>query len=642
MFRPTRMTKLDMLVLQRDAETVTRTLGNLGAIHFTRANEHPEALPLGDVEHDEMRRSVLELQARCDALCEELGVAPEYNEETSIVYLEAVQTGLADIERESASVTMKYRDFKQRRAHLEKLLDEVMPYKDMEIPLERLNSFSFLHFALGTIERAKNAIFRSECPKGTVVFELPAAPSQEPDRIHIMAACARSSRWALQTALENASFEADNIIERQKGLGSEIYGSCDKELVEVRAAMAGIEAQRSALAQRFGDQLVSYRKTLNHQIQILDAHKNYGSTGSTYLISGWVPTDKVDGIMAEIQKLVGNRTVVELRAPKPGDEEAPVHLKNHPLVRPFELLVSGYSTPSYNEVEPTILVAISFLLMYGIMFADMGHGMLLALIGLAVNKKMKPQASRDLGYIMGCAGVSGFLFGILEGKFLGWKMWEPLLIHPEEQVMLFMGVVVGLGALMISAGLILNIINRFLIRDYEKAFLDKAGIVGALFYWGALALAARTIAGVVIQTWHVVLLAIPLVLLFFKEPIIAILKKKKHLFHEGFMMTIMMEIIELLEILSGYLANTISFARIMGFALSHSFLCLVVVDIIGMVLKLPAGPVLAVIVGIIGHGIIIGLEGLVVGIQCMRLQYYEFFSRFFRGGGTAYRPFRLG
>ena len=249
--------------------------------------------------------------------------------------------------------------------------------------------------------------------------------------------------------------------------------------------------------------------------------------------------------------------------------------------------------------------------------------------------------------------VGGVVYGSCFGKTAeqGW-FFPPLWHEPLERATTLLLVMVGLGVFMISLGLILNVINRMRSRDVAGGVLDKYGIVGIWFYWGALGLVFRYAVLGQGALWEVLVLLVPPVLLIvFREPILPLLDHRSRLkaarseSGAGGSSSLAMQafegVVDLVEGVMSYLANTISFVRVGAFALAHAGFMLAIFETEKVVRTFPAGAMLSVVVLVVGNILVVGLEGLVIGIQALRLEYYEFFSKFFQGQGRAFHPFGL-
>jgi V/A-type H+-transporting ATPase subunit I len=196
---------------------------------------------------------------------------------------------------------------------------------------------------------------------------------------------------------------------------------------------------------------------------------------------------------------------------------------------------------------------------------------------------------------------------------------------------------VGFGVLLIIIAMFINIINSIKARDWGKVFFDTNGVAGLLFY-GALICSVlliftgKALPGAIIM---VLFFGVPLLLLFFKEPLTHVIQKKSKIFPEHRAMFFVESTFELFEVLLSYVTNTISFLRVGAFALSHAAMMGVVMLLAGAETANPN-----IIALVIGNIFVAGMEGLIVGIQVLRLEYYEMFSRFYKGSGKEFKPYK--
>lgn len=323
----------------------------------------------------------------------------------------------------------------------------------------------------------------------------------------------------------------------------------------------------------------------------------------------------------------------------------PTRLHNHPLVRPFEMFVTMYGMPSQQDIDPTPLVAITYSLLFGAMFGDLGQGLLLCLLGLLVSKK----TGSALGGILVRVGVCSAGFGLLYGSVFGNEtLLEPLYhalgIGPIQvmngatinQILIL---AVAAGAVMILLAICINIIQGIKQHDAARAVFDANGIAGLLLY-------SALLVGFVLQMFFhihvfvplyiILFVVLPAMLIFLKEPCLKLLRHAKHIAPaDGIGSYIAESFFELFEVFLSFAANTMSFLRVGGFVLSHAGMMLVVYTLADM-LQGAAIPVL-----ILGNLFVMALEGMIVGIQVLRLEFYEIFSRFYHGDGVPFAPIVL-
>ncbi len=381
--------------------------------------------------------------------------------------------------------------------------------------------------------------------------------------------------------------------------------------------------------------------------------------------SGYVPKKEAKRF-SELMTSSGGVTVTVREGEE--DTKAPVKLKNNFIFRPFEMFVKMYGLPAADGIDPTPLVAITYMLMYGMMFGDVGQGLLIFLLGLVLTRFTK----LGLAPIMTRIGLSSALFGVLYGSVFGREDIIPPFFHipkiyqllgyseaPENifqvsTVLLVAALAVGIILVIIS--MLVNIIIGIKSRNAEAIIFGPSGVLGLIFYVGLIAgLGLQMLAGIpIMQPYYVIpVIVLPLVLMFFKEPIVnavKLIKTKDSENKKGKILAyfrsgegkekksignfIIEGFIELFETCLTYLTNTMSYLRIGGFVLSHAGLMLVF-DVVANMAGEGAGKI---IILVIGNLFVTGFEGLLVGIQVLRLEFYELFSRFFKGGGKPFSP----
>jgi V/A-type H+-transporting ATPase subunit I len=294
-------------------------------------------------------------------------------------------------------------------------------------------------------------------------------------------------------------------------------------------------------------------------------------------------------------------------------------------------------------VDPTIFVGITFLLMFGMMFGDVGHGLVLLAGGVALAAKSRRFG--DAGKLVAYCGIASVLFGILYGSLFGLEgVLPPVWVTPLEGVTDLFKAAIGFGVVVVSLGIVLNIVNGVKTHSFPEGFFDQSGPLVGIAYWAGVGIAIKFMTSSDRASYPMIFLGfflIPLVLLFMKGPILRLLGRSKEVFPEGVTTYVMSGIIEIMEILIGYLANTMSFIRVAAFGLAHAGLFVAVFSLAEVVATKPGGMVLSWLVLIGGNALIILLEGLVVTIQALRLEYYEFFGKFFKGDGVKYDPVAL-
>ncbi|MCK4924954.1 MAG: ATPase V, partial [Spirochaetes bacterium] len=327
----------------------------------------------------------------------------------------------------------------------------------------------------------------------------------------------------------------------------------------------------------------------------------------------------------------------------------------------------------YGTIDPTFFVIFAYLVMFGLMFADVGQGLILALVGIIgtalFKKKGKKESAQNLMRLIAWCGFSAAAFGVLFGSYFGRSLLPPLWFdfhgvvigNPHGQSLVrdlfdILSIAVYFGIAIIGTGLLFNWLNLVKSKKWANLILDKGGIIGGWIYAGGIYAAHYLIRNGYRQLPDgrslMLLVGIPAVLLFLKHPIFSAAGRRKApqgAQHRGgfsifsLLNLIMVGIVELLEVFSGYLSNTLSFLRVAGLGIAHVSLMTAFFELARMAGSGSSGAytVWSVLILITGNLLVIGLEGLSAGIQSLRLHYYEFFTKFLRGSGDVYAPVSL-
>ena len=334
----------------------------------------------------------------------------------------------------------------------------------------------------------------------------------------------------------------------------------------------------------------------------------------------------------------GKNESLENRFRKP-----PTKLKNPRIFKPFEMFIRMYGLPNYQEFDPTIFVAVTYSIIFGAMFGDVGQGLCLFIGGMLLYKFKK----MNLAAIVGSCGIFSTIFGFCFGSVFGFEdVIEPLWLRPTEAMttLPFIGnlntvfvVAVALGMGLVILMMVFHIINSLRAKQLGEALFDTNGVAGLVFYGAVAAVVVLYMTGNALPAGIVlvVMFVVPLLVIACKEPLTNKLNKKKELIEGGKGMFVVQAFFEMFEVLLSYFSNTLSFVRIGAFAVSHAAMMQVVMMLAGA----ENGGTPNIIVVIIGNLIVLGMEGLIVGIQGLRLQYYEFFSRFYKGDGREFKPY---
>ena len=430
-------------------------------------------------------------------------------------------------------------------------------------------------------------------------------------------------------------FERIDISEAVVGTPAESIHKLEEDItkaeeetaIEIKVYEEFIENSRTQF-----DEIYSYIYYLH---KTADIKKYAAHTEESFYLSGWIPKGSMNVLEGQYKRK-GISFFFE-DAAQMESLKSPTALKNFKIIRPFEFIVKTYGTPAHNEIDPTLFVAITYVLMFGLMFGDVGHGFILVALGLVIYFVKKI----DLAGIAVMCGISSIVFGFVYGSIFGnEEILTPLYANPMHNIMNMLIASIVFGVAVILIAMTINIINAVKAGKFKEVLFDKNGIAGVVFYLGVIIFAlVMVISGKTLTSFIFIVcfFILPMILMFLKEPLLNIMKGKKMLPEKEKATFLVEAFFEVFEAILSFLTNTLSFMRIGAFALSHAGLSLAVWSVYNLI-EGKAGGIIALIIGNI---LIMVLEGLVVGIQGLRLEYYELFSRFFKGDGREFKPVKI-
>lgn len=327
------------------------------------------------------------------------------------------------------------------------------------------------------------------------------------------------------------------------------------------------------------------------------------ATDAFHVYEGFIPTKH----LAACQNQVREDPKVLLVQSDVG-RDPPVRLVNHRWVRPFELFVKAYGLPDYRGIDPTLWVAVVYTFLFGVMFGDVGQGAVILAIGYVFQPPIK--------HIVMTLGASAMVFGFLYGSVFGFEHVLPALwLRPSEEINYLIYLSVVLGMVMVSGSILLNVLTGWRQKAYKEVFVGASSVTGLGFYGG--------LVGVVFteNLWFLGL-GVPFVAVLMAK----LVKRPKDIFAI---------VMETFEQVMAYGTNTLSFIRVGAIVLSHSAM-------MGAVFMLSQNMSLAGSILMVGLGnlFVMAMEVMVVGIQVLRLNYYEMFSRYYKSGGRGFVPLR--
>ena len=649
MLRSVPMAHFRAQVPNRDAAVATRAIAAVGLLHLVDIAHGHTAADASPPGVRDLYAAFRDIVHRIHATADRLGTPRDdiagaidgdditdfaIERDRILLVLEPVEARVQEIVRRMSEARERVTATRDRCADAERL-------RAADVDLQRATALRFAVVRLGIAPaEALPSIPAILAPASHAVIPL----DEQAGTILFAAAVPAHARARLDEAMRLTSARAVACP----------VSSDPETLTQAESALA--DAQRALEEERNASRspLEQIARRAETAMLLLQAQTFFAAAGRFVVISGFVPRDSAERLAQRVRTVTNDRAIVDVEPVEsvPGVSEGtlrvPILHHNPLLLRPFQKLIDVYGTPSYAEVEPTAFFALGFLAMFGLMFGDVGHGAVLFSAGWFLFRYIP--RFLDYGILLMEAGTASALFGVLYGSVFGIRGLIPTLwLEPIDDLPQFMMIAVGFGVVIVSGGLILNIINSWRGGDWKAALYGPRGVTGTMLYWVTLVVLARAFVPSTVRIPGVVLGAVVLaaiVLIAGARPLMRLLGRDTQRPRPAVRATplwlhALEASVELVDTLFSFFANTISFVRIAAFAAVHAGVFIAIFALADTIAAMRFGGVLSIVVHVAGNALVILLEGLTVSVQVLRLEYYEFFGKFFRGGGEPYAPLTL-
>ncbi len=652
MARTAAMRLVELMVLKEDIDSVLKYIGSLGAFQFqTRAEEGEKAQTPEQSLFDRLEKARVSLELpELDGLKGELQLPEEGDYDTAVKIIETAEE-LHNTEIQCG----------ENAKHALAEYNEAVAFTNLKVSYSELESLSFMTIRVGKIDPSKFDSLKAAAGSSVTIVKLGE------DGSRILAASSKKGRFQMDSVLKDSGFVEIEIPKDFMGIPDDYLAALKDNLEKQNVLQEDAKKSRLGYAQTHRDMIYGLLQKYSVASSISHIKASLESTEYVYRITGWIPAYLSREMLKSVDAMTEKRTSLREYLPSEvpsvvsGQEKVPVHVRHGKVVQNFERMIFSYGSPLYGTIDPTPFVAVFFTILFGIMFGDAGQGLCFLIVGiLCCLRKIKISGWEKFGPVFCCIGVSSTIMGILTGEFFAnEKVLEPLAMwitglfgesrpvilhmmpssdpHSIMNMFKFFGFTIAVGFVINTCGIFINMINQFSLHRPGKAIFGKTGVTGALFFWYVVyfGLSVAFLGHVPSVIDYVIILGTLLVTAF-GEPLERLVEGHRPVMENGLLSCIIGAVVEIIEIVSSYLSNTVSFVRVGAFALAHAVLGY----IINSLVEITPGPG-GILVAIVGNAIVVVLEGMIVAIQVVRLQYYEFFSKFFTETGREFKPFRF-
>jgi V/A-type H+-transporting ATPase subunit I len=536
-------------------------------------------------------------------------------------------------EEEINVLNLKVRELSDTASRYEQGIIQLEHIKDFDISLDELFAFKYISIRFGKLPRdsyEKLELYSDE--EKMFFFTL----GEDKEYFWGFYLALKDEKEKIDEIFNSLFFERIRIMEEAHGTPPEAIVSLTELLNSAKNDLQLAEREVEEYWRAHKESFLQVYSKLRYLNDSFELRRYSSKCGDSFYIFGWVPQHEIANFKKQFEHMEFVDCIVE-------DEDAaesiepPTSLVNNSVTKPFEGFVEMYGLPSYNEIDPTPIMALTYSVIFGIMFGDLGQGLIVLFVALFMKYKMKMQ----LGSVMIRCAVFSMIFGTMYNSIFGYDNLLPftiLPVHATENINYVLLFSIAFGFILILTCMAINIINGFKQKKIEKVLFSHNGVAGFVFYTCCVVTVFLLMMYNIniLSPLFVTFLIILILVMFLKEPLSLIFERRKDWMPEKKGEFFIQTFFEMFEIMLSYLSNTISFIRVGAFILSHAGIMAAVFAISEL-----SGSGQNPIVIVIGNLFVIALEGLIVGIQGLRLQFYEMFSRFYDGGGKQYEPVNI-
>ena len=624
-----KMKRLRLIALNDQKEDLLAGLLHVGCVEVSEAEDKladPEWAAL--VKKDEA--SVLDVRARINALGSAMEALKKYGGVKSALFeirSEISEEALFDEalyqkEMESADkINDLVRDIAQnysKENRLSGIRASLVPWKAADWPMDQ-ESTAATDITFGT------------CPVKNLMEDLTAAveaaaPEAAIARIHedrelkyLMIITHKSVTEAVLEALRPFAFSHAHFKD-MPGTAAEEIQKLDISLAALKEERAKLEQEIASYKDEYGVMKICMDR-LTADVDKEYTHEKFLKGDSVFYAEGWFPENRMEKLTKELEKFT---CAYEYADPQEGDT-VPVLCENSKLVTPMHMVTEMYSLPAYDGVDPNPLIFPFFVFYFGFMFADMGYGLIILLVSLFITKKFKPKGTMgymfNLGILLGisttiCGFFIGSFFGdavtVISETFMGqtrelWALINPL---KDPMTVLYFGIILG----------IIQMVFGQCIKIW-MGFRDGNGLDAVLD----------------VVPWWILFIGIGLTVAF-GSPIPVIIGALALICTQGrHNPTIPGKIfggVASLYDITSWLGDVLSYARLMALMLATT----VIANVVNILATLPGSIIAFIVIFVVGHIFNLGINLIGTYVHAARLQYLEFFGKFYKDGGVPFKP----
>lgn len=506
---------------------------------------------------------------------------------------------------------------------LEKENEFLSPLKELDIPVKTVSGTERTSSQIGVFPSSKLMQMETLAEEENLFYSL---IEKDKRQTYLVVFFLTSEKVRIEDELKKINFNSlyftDPILERagDSDTVKDVLKKFTREIEQKQQRIEDLDREGQELANHRQELMRVYDVYNNEREKLLSSHK-LGETERTVFLTGWIQSEDIDRLKEKLSPY-SDQLEYYFLSPEP-DEEPPVILKNPRIWKPFEVITKLYGLPQRGYMDPTIALAPFFFIFVGLTVSEAGYGMLVGLLSFLFLKFAKPKGDlRQFLILLTILGAATVILGTLVGGWFGFPIRKLMVLDPMKDPVSFLILSLALGFVQVWFGTLLSAIWEIKRKNYLEGIFVQGGWLVLLPFLGLYGLTKTPLWGIfaLLGAAGIVLFGFPS-----RNPIAR--------FFGG--------LYKLYDI-TRYLADVLSYSRLLALGLATSVIAMVANTLSQTALKIPwVGWLFAGLIFIGMHLFNLGISFLGGFVHSMRLQFVEFFSKFYTAGGKPFKPFEL-
>lgn len=625
-----KMKKVSLIALQSEKESIVKRLQKFGGLHIVNLEERISEDQFNDLLLDGETDKVNQLEAELTQVKYSFDFITKYDKTKKKMFDQKLLVSekeyyenlnekqkLNDIYLQCRAIDTKLAEQKNSETKINILIKQLIPWKSMDSKLEDLKNTRNTNIVLGFLltkyaEEFKDAMYNSDA------------------KVHIEEISSDKENTYILLIYHNSGEDKVSIVQKQSGWTkatfNDLVGTPAENINRLSDAISSINKEREDLAKQ-AEKLVQHKDFLKVSYDIIASErdksavvKNFAKTEKSFVIHGWVPEKQTTALTTALEEIT-DKFWIQYENPNK-DEEFPVLLDNPVIVRPLEMITEQYSLPNSRAIDPNLIMAPFFVMFFGMMVSDAGYGIVLALITAIALIVLKPEGGmKKMMGLLCLGGISTFIWGAVFGGWFGVNL-KPLWFNPLDNPLQMLIFCLILGVFQLYVGMGLQAFKNIRAGNYLDALFDQGLWYLLLTGLIMLALPQFAVAGKFMSIGGAV-------------GLVATQGRTK----QGILNKLISGVLSLYNV-TGFLGDVLSYSRLFALGLATGVIGTVVNSMSSMLGGSFIGNIFMVFFLILGHSFNIAINVLGAYVHSSRLQYVEFFGKFFEGDGKPFVPFR--